>query len=255
MSPQNHSDLLSAPLQIQGLRKIAIPTADGFTLIELNDIFHLKAEGSHTRISFEDRSKIESNKSLGYFEAELADEPFLRIHNSFLVNLNRIKSYVRSDEGYVILQNGKLITVSKSNKEKFLQYFKSRKEKLHLLCIPNIEAFSYVENKNILYLRSRKNHSFGTEIFLEDKTCYVSSKNIGFYEQELAHKPFLRIHNSTIINLDKIRSYIRGDNTYVAMNNSEVLEVSKAKREQLLFFLKNGKKINDSKGQVMNDTG
>ncbi len=42
---------------------------------------------------------------------------FQRIHHSTVVNLNYISHFVRSDGGYVKLQTGEQLTVSKSKKE------------------------------------------------------------------------------------------------------------------------------------------
>lgn len=45
---------------------------------------------------------------------------------------------------------------------------------------------------------------------------------------------FIRIHHSTIVNLNAVTHYIRTDGGYVVMNTNEKLMVSKARREALL---------------------
>ena len=54
------------------------------------------------------------------YEELLKDQDFFRVHNSFLINLNLIKNYVRGEGGYVVMANGKSIDVSKRKKESFL---------------------------------------------------------------------------------------------------------------------------------------
>jgi len=57
------------------------------------------------------------------YEELLAEHEFFRIHNSFVINLNGIKKYVRGDGGYVIMNNDVTLDVSKRRKEAFLERF------------------------------------------------------------------------------------------------------------------------------------
>ena len=111
------------------LENLAIPTIEGFQFVHISVIFYLEAESSYTKIYMSDKSKIISSKNLGYYETELEAEPFLRIHHSVIINLNKVKSYVRGDEGYVILQNGVSLRVAKSKKDDLLTLFRGRVRK------------------------------------------------------------------------------------------------------------------------------
>jgi two-component system LytT family response regulator len=57
------------------------------------------------------------------YEELLAEHEFFRIHNSFVINLNSIKKYVRGDGGYVVMNNDVTLDVSKRRKEAFLERF------------------------------------------------------------------------------------------------------------------------------------
>ena len=105
------------------VEKLSISTMEGFSLIKLNEIFYLEADGNYTVIHLANNSKIVSTKNLGYFEKILAHEPFLRIHNSKIVNLTKIIRYLRADNGYVILETGKPLSVSRSKKDELLTFF------------------------------------------------------------------------------------------------------------------------------------
>jgi two-component system, LytTR family, response regulator len=59
-------------------------------------------------------------KFLKHFD-ELLEAPFIRIHRSFIVNLNFIKSYSKSAGGYVTLQDGSEIEVSVTYKDHLLK--------------------------------------------------------------------------------------------------------------------------------------
>lgn len=49
------------------------------------------------------------------------DGNFFRIHSSYLVNLNFIKKHSRSDGGYVVLENGKSLSVSRNRKDELME--------------------------------------------------------------------------------------------------------------------------------------
>jgi two-component system LytT family response regulator len=46
---------------------------------------------------------------------------FFRIHNSYVVNINYIKEYIKNDGQYVVLENGTNIPVARSKKNTLLQ--------------------------------------------------------------------------------------------------------------------------------------
>jgi two-component system LytT family response regulator len=60
------------------------------------------------------------SKTLKEYDDLLSDHNFFRIHNSYLININSIKKYVKGDGGYVVLSNNTSLDVSKRKKEAFL---------------------------------------------------------------------------------------------------------------------------------------
>lgn len=106
--------------------KLCIPTLQGFELISIIEIMYIEADGAYAHIYLEGGRKITATKNLGYYEEELKNEPFLRIHQSYMVNINKVKQYLRADNGYVIMTSGKPIRVSRSKKDELLDFFKLR---------------------------------------------------------------------------------------------------------------------------------
>ncbi|MBE7169563.1 MAG: LytTR family transcriptional regulator [Williamsia sp.] len=109
----------------QKLEKLVIPTVEGCELVDINSILYLEANKSYTHIHIQNIEKpLVSSKSLQHYERDLQKEAFLRIHNSYIINVNRLTHYVRGDSGHVLLQNVKSpIPVSKSKKNDLLQLF------------------------------------------------------------------------------------------------------------------------------------
>ena len=108
-------------------QKMCIPTFEGFELIFISDIIYLEADGAYTYLYMENSTRITATKNLGFYEEELCDEPFLRIHQSFIVNISKVKQYLKVDNGYVIMSSGKPIKVSRSKKDELMEFFKIRR--------------------------------------------------------------------------------------------------------------------------------
>ncbi len=101
------------------MEKFAIPTLAGLEMINVGDVEYLASDSNYTHIVLGE-TKYTASKTLKYFEEILQPFGFIRIHYSCLVNPNKIKRYVKGDGGYVIMENGKNLSVSRSRKEELL---------------------------------------------------------------------------------------------------------------------------------------
>ncbi|MBK6835890.1 MAG: response regulator transcription factor [Bacteroidetes bacterium] len=105
--------------------KIAIPVGNAIKFIELKNIIYLKADSSYSELYFEDGTKLVVSRTLKNFEEVLTSENgFLRCHKSYLVNINSIVEYVKSDGGYVVLKNGANLTISPEKTSELLDMLK-----------------------------------------------------------------------------------------------------------------------------------
>ncbi len=102
------------------LHKIAIPTLDGMIMQEVNDIIRLEADGSYTRFITPQGSYLVS-RTMKEYDDLLAENNFLRVHHGHLINLNFVKKYVRSDGGYIVLNDGTSIPISVRKKAEVLE--------------------------------------------------------------------------------------------------------------------------------------
>jgi two-component system, LytTR family, response regulator len=101
--------------------KIAIPSSDGLVFVKMSDILYCEASSNYTTFFTVDQKKYIVSRTLKEYEDMLADHNFCRIHNSFLVNMNEIKKYIRGEGGQVVMSNDKVLDVSKRKKESFLK--------------------------------------------------------------------------------------------------------------------------------------
>jgi len=104
--------------------KITIPQQDGFEVLETASIMYCKADDNYTEIYLNNNKKKLVSKTLKYFEEALSSTSFVRVHKSYLVNVDEVTKYLKGKGGSVVLSNGKQIMVSASKKADFLSYFK-----------------------------------------------------------------------------------------------------------------------------------
>ncbi|MCL2204508.1 MAG: LytTR family DNA-binding domain-containing protein [Defluviitaleaceae bacterium] len=90
-------------------RAISIDTADGITLVDVDDIAYVEALDHALAISAKG-SIINAKMPLYKLEEALADERFIKTHRSYLINLAHVKRVTRTD---VILDNGTALPLSR----------------------------------------------------------------------------------------------------------------------------------------------
>ncbi|MGE5520148.1 MAG: LytR/AlgR family response regulator transcription factor [Candidatus Dadabacteria bacterium] len=101
--------------------RIGIGMADKIVFVNINDILYCEASGSYTNVYLQDGKKMMACRLLADFELQLSMHNFFRIHNSILINMDRVKEYQRHDGGYVIMENGKQLEVSQRRRKDFLE--------------------------------------------------------------------------------------------------------------------------------------
>lgn len=106
------------------LTKIAVPTAEGFELIPADQVTRCEADNNYTHLYLKSKTKITACRTLKEMEAQLHDFSFfVRVHHSYLVNLNEVTKYVRGEGGYLVMSDGSTVNVSRSRKEALLKRF------------------------------------------------------------------------------------------------------------------------------------
>ena len=100
--------------------RLAIPTADGMEYLNPKDILRIEADRSYSWFFLTGDRKILVSKHLKEFQDLLSDRYFFRAHNSHLINLKYVRKYVRKEGGYIEMQDGAQIPVSRNRKDLFL---------------------------------------------------------------------------------------------------------------------------------------
>lgn len=87
----------------------------------INQVVLLKGDINYTTIFFDDGKKKVLAHSIKYYEEFLETHGFLRIHRTFMINPNHIKTY-NQEERKLIMTNGQQAIISR-RKEHFAKKF------------------------------------------------------------------------------------------------------------------------------------
>lgn len=103
------------------LKKIMLPSQNGFEYANVKDIIRLQSDSNYTTFYFTDKRKIVVSRTIKDYEDMLTGHDFFRVHQSHIINIQYIKTYVKGEGGIVIMQDGSEIDVSRRRKEEFLK--------------------------------------------------------------------------------------------------------------------------------------
>lgn len=107
----------------QTVQRIALTTGDGMIFVPTSDILYCQAESNYTSVVLSGGKKVLVSKVLKDIDEALSGPDFFRIHNSFLVNMNHISKFVRGDGGYVVMEDGTTVSISRSRRQEFMDMF------------------------------------------------------------------------------------------------------------------------------------
>ncbi len=102
-------------------RKMVLKTSDSIHVVNPEEIVYCEADGSYTQFHLADGSRILVTKTLGVYEELLEAENFLRIHQTYLLNLDYLKRFDKAEGGRVILKDGTTLPVASRKKDQLLR--------------------------------------------------------------------------------------------------------------------------------------
>jgi two-component system LytT family response regulator len=102
--------------------RIAMPTAEGFELIPSDQVIRCEADDNYTHFFLKNKRKIIVSRTLKEIEDQLHDfSSFIRVHHSYIVNLNEVIKYIRGEGGYLVMSDGTTVNVSRTRKDFLLK--------------------------------------------------------------------------------------------------------------------------------------
>lgn len=112
----NIEQLLRKMSEQRAAGTLCIPTRDGFEFINIADILYCQADNNYCTIHLAGGDDRLVSRPLKDIESKLDPAQFLRIHQSFLINIDHVKGYSRTDGGLVIMPGQTRLPVSRSRR-------------------------------------------------------------------------------------------------------------------------------------------
>lgn len=109
--------------QLKTNKKIALPTQDGISFINVDQIVRVESDSNYSFVHLVSGENICITKTLKQIESSLEAQPFYRVHQSHLVNLNHIEKYVKEGGGYIVMSDKTTITLARQRKDGFMELF------------------------------------------------------------------------------------------------------------------------------------
>ena len=101
-------------------KKISINTDGKLIFLNTEDILFVESDGNYSTIFLANNQKMVVTKKLKEINEILPENWFFRIHNSYIINLLKIKEYFKA-EGYVVMDSQHKIPVARQRKADFLE--------------------------------------------------------------------------------------------------------------------------------------
>ncbi|WP_452223996.1 LytR/AlgR family response regulator transcription factor [Lacinutrix chionoecetis] len=113
-------DILINFTSAKNKKKVTINTDGKLLFLNIEDIIFAESDGNYSTIFLSEGKKILVTKKLKEVNALLPEGEFFRIHNSYVINLSKIKEFLKTD-GYVIMESNHKIPVARQRKSDFLE--------------------------------------------------------------------------------------------------------------------------------------
>lgn len=112
-------------LQSQKNDRLVLNVAEELRVVAIKEIKRCQSMGNYTQFFFEDNTKLLVTRTLKEFDLALTAKGFVRVHQSHLVNLDYVGSYIKTEGGYIRMKDGTDVPVSVRKKPAVMEAIKS----------------------------------------------------------------------------------------------------------------------------------
>jgi two-component system LytT family response regulator len=100
--------------------KLEIPVKEGIFYCAVADVIRIESDGSYSTFYVTGGKRYVVSKGLKEYEELLPQKEFFRVHKSHLINMHKIRKYVRNDGNFLEMEDGCQIEVARRKKDEFL---------------------------------------------------------------------------------------------------------------------------------------
>ena len=167
---------------------------------------------------------------------------FITAYNHYAIDAIRISAFdylvkpvtvndLQNSVNRLISSHRKLVSEKLDVLRQNLSNSRSQNDKITIV---TNEGVDFYEICQIIRIESSSNYS---KIHFKDGKILLVTKLLKDFEEILAPYRFYRIHNSHLINLSYIKKYLRGDGGQVILQNDEIIDVARRKKEEFLKLI------------------
>lgn len=121
--PNAHLELLKETIRHPDRlpRRISLHSLDRIVLADIEEIVRLESDINNTKFFMKNGEMIYVTRTLKQFEDLLKDHPFLRVHQSHLVNISYIQEFSKKEGGFLKMKYGAAVPVAIRKKAEVLE--------------------------------------------------------------------------------------------------------------------------------------
>jgi len=101
--------------------KLALASTKEIRFVHTGDIIRCESSNTYTEFLLSDGKSIIVSKPIFEYEELLSSYDFIRCHQSHLVNIKYIKSLLKEDSGYLLMDDNTRIPISRNKKENVIK--------------------------------------------------------------------------------------------------------------------------------------
>ncbi len=121
-----HREIIALKKELQKLKDknqktIGLSNLNEIQFVHLDNIIRLEAASNYTHFHLGTGEKITVSYTLKHYEEILAHDDFMRVHQSHIINLNKVKKYIKGSGGYAVMEDGQSICISPTKKSNFFK--------------------------------------------------------------------------------------------------------------------------------------
>ena len=122
-----HIDLLLENIRkkVDNFKRIALSTSDGIHLFEISDIIRCESIDNYTKFHIKNSKPVLISKTLKEYEDLLTEHGFERIHQSHLINISYMKSYIKKDGGYIVMADDSNLPIAQRKRDRLQELLKT----------------------------------------------------------------------------------------------------------------------------------
>ena len=117
--------LLDSMKNTHSPKRIALHTQEKIRIVSVDEIIRCEASGNYTQFFFNGKEKLLVTRTLKEFDQLLQSDGFLRVHQSHLINLQKVKEYAKQEGGYIVMQDQSHVPVSTRKKAAVIKLLES----------------------------------------------------------------------------------------------------------------------------------